>query len=140
MIWRGNMNPTKSPFFLLPFLWFRNLLNAATCRSLMMIGYYHLIIALQNRYIRYLERYNDYAQSFIARAYIRAAKGHFRRGELIQVIDKCMMAIYTYKYNGRKAFRLCAKAYKVLPLNCPDFTQNGLWINELSYQNRLLQR
>jgi hypothetical protein len=106
----------------------------------MTFGYYHLLIDLQNRHIRHLERFNDYTQSYIANAYIRAAKGHFHRGELIQTVDKCMMAIYTYKCNRKRAFRLCAKAYKILALNSSDFNSKVFWEKEVLEEKKLLKK
>jgi hypothetical protein len=134
------MNPTKHSFLLPMALWVWNFSNAATCRSLMMLGYYHLIMDLQNKYIRHLERYNDYTQSYIAQAYIRVAAGHFAKGEYLQTIDRCMMAIYTYGYNSGKAYRLCAKAYQILAINIPDLNRNVFWENEILEENKLLNQ
>lgn len=85
-----------------------------------------------------MERYNDQSQSYIARAYVRAARGHFHQGELIQTIDKCMTAIYTYGYNKSKAYHLCWNAYRILAINSPDFNRNVFWENEILEENKLL--
>jgi hypothetical protein len=134
------MNPTKPLVFLLPALWFWNLSNAASCRLLMILGFYQKLIDLQNKHIRLLERYNDFTQTYLALAYLRSARGHFHRGELIQTVDKCMMAIYTYKCNRKRAFRLCAKTYKILALNSSDFNSKVFWEKEVLEEKKLLKK
>jgi hypothetical protein len=106
----------------------------------MIFGYYQEIIDLQKSHIKHLERFNDYTQSYIAKAYIRAARGHFHKGELIQVIDKCMMAIYTYRFNGKRAYRLCAKAYRILATNSSDFNRKVFWEKEVLEEKKLLKK
>lgn len=121
-------------------LWFWDIFNSISCRLLIATGCYNRLITNQTNYIKKLERHNEYAQNYIALAYIRAAKGHFHQGELIQTIDKCMMAIYTYGYNGSKAYRLCWNAYRILATNSPDFNRIVFWENEVNEEKELLRK
>lgn len=75
---------------------------------------YHTLIKHQDGYTRKLEYHNTIAQLYIARAYLRSAKGHFAIGEYLQTIDKCMMAACTYGYRGNLAYKLSFGACRIL--------------------------
>lgn len=91
----------------------------------------------QTKYIRKVENYNN--QNLLGKAYYRMAKLYFHEDMLIQTIDNCLMAIYTYSYDKRDVFMLCAKAYRILTLNCRDFEDKSLWIQQILNEKELLK-
>lgn len=112
-------------------LWLWDVMNTIFSIALMNIGSYERLIYYQNHYIKKLEYHNTHAQVYIAKAYVRAAHGHFAKGEFIQTIDKCSMAVYTYRYHSPRAYKLCSKAYRILNDNSQLFEGMHFWMKEL---------
>jgi hypothetical protein len=139
MIWIGSMNATKPLFLLKPILWFWEVSNACKCSILMLFSQYNRLLSSQAKYIKQLERYNDHSQKHLGRAYMRASIAHYRKGEIIQCIERALNAVTIYKYDQQKAYSLCAKAYRILSLNCPYFNQKILWEIELLQEKKLLE-
>lgn len=97
------------------------------------------LINHQNHYIKKLEYHNTIASQYIAKAYIRAAKGHFLKQEYIQSIDKCTMAVYTYSFNSLNAYKICCKAYRILNQNSQLYEGLHFWMRELFENHKLLK-
>lgn len=118
-------------------LWLGDKMNSIYAFLLLHLHLNNRLIIHQNNYIKKLERHNTIAQSYIARAYIRKAKGHYDRGELIQTIDTCMMAIYTYRYGSTAAYKLCLKAYEILSMNSQQYEGMHFWMQEYLKEQKI---
>lgn len=121
-----------SPLIINTKLWLWDIMNTIFSIALMNMGSYERLIDYQNHYIKKLEYHNTQAQVYIAKAYIRAAHGHSAKGEFIQTIDKCSMAVNTYSFHSPVAYKLCAKAYRILVKNSHDYENMHFWLKEIS--------
>lgn len=133
------MKSLLSHTFLRLYYWTWILLNNAYSYLFLKLGYYQTIIDIQNRYIKQLERLDCHQASHIAKCYIWAARSHYCKGELLLVVEKCLIAINNYKYKKYKVYELCFKAYRILLINCPDFNNRFFWEKEIQKEKLLLK-
>jgi len=131
------IKPTK-PIFPWIYLLYIKISNSIYYKVWLFLGNYEKMVDFQNRYIRKLEDDSGCRKVSLGKAHYRLAQAHFRNDNLIEAIANCMIAIKTYKYSHRIVFRLCAKAYRILSLNCPHFEGKIFWNREIAKEKELI--
>jgi hypothetical protein len=131
------MKPTKLIFSWINLLYLI-ISNSIYYKVWFVLGNSEKVIDHQNAFINKLEHNNGCSKAINGKAHYHLAQAYFRNDNLIQAIENCLTAINKYKYTSLRVYRLCAKAYRILSLNCPDFLNKIFWNREVFKEKELI--